>query len=153
MVHFGDYLGQMQRWLDVFDRSQLFVGFTEQIRSSPRVFLNAIFDFLGVEGPVQFDEAGLNELVNAGVSRRLTPELRDCLCRIYGGRTRQLVDFIRREFAIDPPVEWNESLAASKVDTIGSHDDNDDSPDNLCYRLAQSFPGVAAAFGSDPYST
>jgi hypothetical protein len=138
-VALGDYLGQIQRWLEVFDGSQLFIGFTEQLRSSPRAFLNAIFDFLGVERLAQFDDALLHEQVNVGETRSLTPELRDVLRRIYAGRTRQLVDFIQREFAIDPPVEWNDLLAASEVDTSGppAADDNN-SPDNLCYRLAPS---------------
>lgn len=138
IVLFGDYLGQLQRWLDVFARSQIFIGFTEQIQSSPRDLLNSIFDFLGVERPVQFDDVGLSERVNAGVTRRLTPELRDYLHRIYGGRTRQLVDFLRREFAIEPPAEWNELLAASHADTFVSHDAGHMSPDNLCDSLAQS---------------
>ncbi len=137
-VHFGDYLGQLQRWLEVFDRSQIFVGFTEQIHSSPRELLNAIHDFLSVGQPAQIDKASLTERVNPGESRQLSPELRDVLRRIYGGRTRQLVDFLRHEFALVPPAEWHDSLALSGADSSAAIAAGEKVPDHLCDRLAQS---------------
>jgi hypothetical protein len=136
IVLFGDYLGQLERWLQVFDRSQLFIGFTEQIKSSPQGLLNAIFDFLGAGRSDQFDEAELNEQANPGVARALTVELRECLRSIYAGRTRQLIDFVRREFALEAPVEWNASLSGLNVVAPASQADGG-SADDVCSRLAQ----------------
>jgi hypothetical protein len=134
----GDYLGQLRRWLDVFDRRQMFVAFSEQIESSPQALLNGIFDFLGVERVAQFVDARLSERVNAGVPRELTPELRTYLQRIYNGRTRQLAEFLRRELALEPPLEWNDSLARLDIDTPLAVDADMSSPDNLCHRMAES---------------
>ncbi|HEY3968169.1 MAG TPA: hypothetical protein VGM05_26640, partial [Planctomycetaceae bacterium] len=103
--------------------------------SSPRELLNAIHDFLGVGEPAQFDKVCLTERVNPGESRQLTPKLRDVLRRIYGGRTRQLVDFIRREFALAPPEEWNDSLVWASDSRAAC--DGGPGPDDLCNRLAQ----------------
>jgi|GEM_PF-2147371 len=136
-VLFGDYLGQLQRWLEVFDRSQVFVGFSEQIQSSPRELLNAICKFLGVDTKHEFDAAGLSERVNAGESRPLTGELRDCLRRIYGGRSRQLVEFLIREFAVQPPEQWNDSLTAVADGTCDARNDGS-RVDDLCDRLGPS---------------
>src|SRR4051794_30915368 len=42
----GDYLGQLRRWLEVFPRDQLFVGFYESIASEPDDLLRHVLDFV-----------------------------------------------------------------------------------------------------------
>lgn len=138
LVLSGDYLGQLERWVNVFGRRQIFVGFTEQMRDSPRVLLDAVFDFLGVERPAASEDASLNERVNAGEMRTLTAELRDCLFRIYGRRSKRLLKFIRRKFGLRPPASWNVTCAAPASRSDARHAVYDD----LCSRLARSADDV-----------
>ncbi|HLJ12737.1 MAG TPA: sulfotransferase domain-containing protein, partial [Planctomycetaceae bacterium] len=144
-VLFGDYLGQLQRWLGVFDRSRFFIGFYEQIQQAPHELLDRIFDFLGVERLARVEEARVRERVNAGLSWRLTPELQRSLRRIYAGRTRQLADFLGHEFGTAPPAEWNDTLGALETSESGPRAsaapvDAVDSAglDDLCDKLARS---------------
>ena len=44
----GDYLGQLERWLSVFPREQMYVDFYERIGSDPVGLLTDVFRFLGV---------------------------------------------------------------------------------------------------------
>lgn len=136
-VLFGDYLGQMQRWLSIFDRGQFFPAFIEDARRNPREFLNRVFDFLEISRPTHFEDADLHERVNPGLPLRLAPELLECLRRIYDGRTRQLVEFLRGEFAISPPPEWENTMARPDVGEIAAQH-GDDGCESFCVRLAQS---------------
>ncbi len=136
LVLCGDYLGQLERWLEVFDRRQVYIGFFEQIQRAPRDLLNSVFDFLGLATPARIDDEALAERVNAGVSKHLTPELGDCLRRIYGKRTKQFVNFVKQQIALDPPAEWIDTLTPPGglrrgEPALAEFDD-------LCSRLARS---------------
>src|SRR5262249_16352453 len=41
----GDYLGQLRRWLSVFPREQVYVGFYESIARRPEALLRDLFTF------------------------------------------------------------------------------------------------------------
>lgn len=136
LVLSSDYLGQLQRWLAVFNRRQVFVAFTDQMQASPRGLLNDIFNFLEVKRPALEHDTNLNERVNVGEARGLNHELRDCLRRIYARRTGKLLDFVRNELGIDAPPAWKAWLAAA--DFAPSRGTDDTIFDDLCSRLARS---------------
>ena len=48
----GDYLGQLRRWLSVFPREQLYVGFYESLARRPETLLRDLFGFLGIDPDV-----------------------------------------------------------------------------------------------------
>jgi len=68
----GDYLGQLQRWLSVFPREQVYLGFFEDLARSPRELLRGLLQFLGIDPEFAISDAVTVERVNAGVPKDLS---------------------------------------------------------------------------------
>jgi hypothetical protein len=102
----GDYLGQLRRWLSVFPRDQVFVGFHEDIAIRPAELLREVLAFLGVDASLDLAAFPLHERILAGQSGDPPPGVRDFLHRQWHGRTRELVAFLKRAFDCSPPQNW-----------------------------------------------
>ncbi len=102
----GDYLGQLRRWLAVFPRDQMYVGFYESIASAPEHLLGDLFPFLGVRTDVDFSTFRLRERIQPGLPAPLPPDLRADLQELWSNRTRELVPFLREQFNLRLPPEW-----------------------------------------------
>ena len=106
----GDYLGQLRRWMSVFPREQLFVGFYESIASRPEALLRDIFTFLGVKVDVDLSRFRVAERILAGPPRDLPSALHRELHRVLHARTLELAAFLREQFNLTPPAEWRTIL-------------------------------------------
>ncbi len=109
---FGDYLGQLRRWLSVFPRQQFYVGFYESIARDPSALLRDVFAFLGVTTRVDFSSFHVHTKILAGQDGELRPALRQTLLGLFGQRTRELASFLRERLALECPPEWQQTLTA-----------------------------------------
>jgi hypothetical protein len=107
----GDYLGQLRRWLSVFPREQLFLGFYESIVSRPRDVLRDVFAFLGVSSDVESSALPFAEKILPGLPGALAPSLRRFLQNQLHDRTRELASFLRERFNLPLPPEWSAILS------------------------------------------
>jgi hypothetical protein len=108
----GDYLGQLRRWLSVFPREQVYVGFYESIAKSPECLLRDLFAFLGVDAGVDFSTFRLRERVLPGRVAALSAPLQAFLQRLLHDRSCALAAFLHDQLALEVPPEWHASLAA-----------------------------------------
>lgn len=108
----GDYLGQLRRWLSVFPREQMFIGFFEDIAARPEALLCAVFAFLGVPSDVDLAGYPVRERVLSGLAADLTPSLTQMLRRLLYARTQELVSFLSNSIGLKPPPEWEGSFRA-----------------------------------------
>jgi hypothetical protein len=107
----GDYLGQLRRWLSVFPREQVYVGFFETIATDPERLLRELFAFLGVRADIDLSAFPTRERVLAGLEAELPPRLRDSLHRLLHSCTAQLAQFLSEQFGLVPPDAWRDTLA------------------------------------------
>jgi hypothetical protein len=110
----GDYLGQLRRWLSVFPREQMFIGFYESIAARPEALLREVFSFLGVSPDVDLTGFPVRERVLPGLPGDLSPYLTHHLQQLLGPRTRELASFLRGSLGLEPPGEWQTSLGPSE---------------------------------------
>ncbi len=111
----GDYLGQLRRWLSVFPREQMYVDFYESVAHDPHRLLRNVFAFLGVAPDVDLSAFPHGEKIFCGLPGELSPPLRRCLQQLHGGRTRELASFLREQFGLSLPSEWEANLASADV--------------------------------------
>jgi hypothetical protein len=102
----GDYLGQLRRWLSVFPRDQLYVGFFEGIVRCPQRLLTEILAFLGLRPDVDFSQFRLTEKILPGLPGELPPSLRVGAERLIQARTQELEQFLHQHFHLSLPSEW-----------------------------------------------
>src|SRR5262249_11248380 len=102
----GDYLGQLRRWLSVFPREQVYMGFYEAIARQPETLLRDLFGFLGVDPGVDLSSFPVRDRILTGLPGALTGPLEHSLHHLLHDRTRQLVTFLREHFNLEPPAEW-----------------------------------------------
>jgi hypothetical protein len=130
----GDYLGQLQRWLAVFPREQVYLGFFEEIVHSPRRFLRDLLEFLEIDPEFSESEQVILERVNIGIPKDIPAKVHQHLAAIHADRTRELVEYLHDEHGMTVPMEWAESLAATGAPdgslterlTVGPWDIGDD---------------------------
>ncbi len=115
----GDYLGQLQRWLSVFPREQVYLGFFEEIVHSPRRLLREILEFLELDPSFADSERVILERVNVGLPRDIPARVRQCLTAIHADRTRSLAEYLHDEHGMTVPLEWAETLAPANHSEIG----------------------------------
>ena len=131
----GDYPGQLQRWLSVFPREQVYLGFFEEIVHSPRRLLREMLEFLEID-PSFADSENVSTRTRErrNSQRPFPPSPRARLVAIHGDRTRSLAEHLHDEHGMTVPLEWAETLAppASSVSSenepawVGSWDAGDD---------------------------
>jgi hypothetical protein len=108
----GDYLGQLRRWLSVFPKEQVYVGFYESIAHEPQALLRRLFRFLGVESDLDLAAFPAEERILPGLRGTLPPTLAEDLWRLLSGRTEELASFLAEQFGLAPPTEWATGSAA-----------------------------------------
>jgi hypothetical protein len=107
----GDYLGQLRRWLSVFPRERVYVGYYESIARSPAALLRDIFSLLGLSADVDFSTFPLHERILPGEPGALSADLHRFLHGLLHARSRELIDFLREQWGAQPPPEWREVLS------------------------------------------
>jgi hypothetical protein len=79
----GDYAAILDRWLSIFPRKQLFIGFFEQISESPRQLLSDVFDFLGVSRDVDWAQFPYAKVVHGGLDVPMKQSYHEFLRKLY----------------------------------------------------------------------
>jgi hypothetical protein len=106
----GDYLGQLRRWLAVFPREQVFVGFYESLASRGEDLLRTIFGFLGVDADVDLATFPVKERILPGLEGQPSPALERCLQQLLHERTLELTTFLRERLGLEVPTPWQRTL-------------------------------------------
>jgi hypothetical protein len=109
----GDYLGQLQRWLSVFPREQVYLGFFEEIVHSPRRLLRELLEFLELDPGFSDSEDVILERVNSGIPKDLPPKIHQYLTALHADRTRELTEYLHDEHGMTVPMEWAEALGTT----------------------------------------
>jgi len=118
----GDYLGQLQRWLSVFPREQIYVDLYEGLATDPQALLQRIFAFLGVAtGQLDWSAFRLHETILPGEEMALAPGLRRELQCLLQDRTRQLKGFLREEFGLCVRQAWENTLESGTAAAADVH--------------------------------
>jgi hypothetical protein len=108
---FGDYLGQLRRWLAVFPRQQFFVGSYEEIKTNPEQLLIRVFDFLGVKPKVNWSGFRVREVILPGISKSLPEHLERDLRGLLQRRCWQASAFLDEQFALNVAGLWAATLS------------------------------------------
>lgn len=116
----GDYLGQLKRWLSVFPREQIYLGYFEDLVAAPRPFLRSVLNFLDVDPDFADSQRVTIEPVNAGLSKAISRRVEQHLAELYQKRTIELAAFLDREFNMTVPREWHRTIAPSIADGISN---------------------------------
>jgi hypothetical protein len=106
----GDYLGQLRRWASVFPREQLYVGFYESVLTRPGELLREIFHFLGADATIDLMQFPLRERFLSGDELDIPPRLKPCLRGLLRSRSQELAGFLKDNFALETPAEWQTTL-------------------------------------------
>ena len=111
----GDYLGHLRRWLTVFPRQQVHIGFYESIVREPEVLMRQLFGFLGVNPDVDFGDFPVRDTIMQGLELEMKADHRQFLQTILGERNRELVTYFKEQLNLVPPPEWGETLQSGSV--------------------------------------
>jgi hypothetical protein len=117
----GDYLGQLQRWLSVFPRHQVYVDLYERIATEPERLLTRLCDFLEVETrEIDWSAFRLGETILPGMEMPLPPALGRELPGLLRERTKELAIFLREQFDLEVGEVWRNTLAPDASECTAS---------------------------------
>ncbi|HVY78853.1 MAG TPA: sulfotransferase domain-containing protein [Solirubrobacterales bacterium] len=91
----GRYVGQLQRWLECFDRDRVLVLAAEDLFADPRGVVLQTQEFLGLEPLPPSDTSPRNARSYAPIE----PALRERLTAGFAAENRRLYELVGREFA------------------------------------------------------
>lgn len=97
----SDYLTILDNWTTVYPDEQIFVGFFDDIVTRPRVFLERVFQHVGVTRDVDWDGFPYNRVVNKGPKAPIPDRFLDVLLDMYSDQTRRL-----QERFGGPTLDW-----------------------------------------------
>lgn len=98
----GDYLEMLQRWLDVVDRENLFIGFQEQIVNRPKELLLRVFGHIGLAGPHPWGLLPVSTRLHTGIEAPMPPPVGRFLVERHLAEIEQLVPIL----GASPVAEW-----------------------------------------------
>lgn len=102
----NDYLTDIKRWLSIFPKQQLYVGFYESIQDDPIKLLTEVFDHLGVSAIADWSEFPISSIINATVEKTIPDSLKSALNALYKQPVCELAEFLKTQFNLDLPSEW-----------------------------------------------
>jgi Sulfotransferase domain len=107
----ADYLGQLQRWLSVFPREQIYVDLYERLATEPRDLLLRVLRFLGADTKhIDWTQFRTDERILPGVEKALPTALAVQLRQLLHDRSLQLRDFLQKEFGLRVTQTWSNTL-------------------------------------------
>lgn len=110
-IAFGDYFGCLKRWLAVFPKDRFYLGFHDSIRDNPKKILIEIFEFLGTHKKVDWAQFKIYERIFDSTKKESTDNIKIVLKLLHQKRTLQLAQFLKKEFDIDIPAYWKNTLS------------------------------------------
>jgi hypothetical protein len=116
-IHFhSNYLRDIQCWLSVFPKEQMFIGFYEAIRDRPEQLLADLFAYLEARPITDWSRFPLSAVIHPGIEKGIPPHVELVLCHLYQRMTRELAQFLREEFGLELPLSW-QSITREKTIT------------------------------------
>lgn len=79
----SSYLDNLNNWLSVFPRDQLFIGFFDHIISSPKELLIEIFNHIGVSSSIDWSSYPLHRVINRAQSIPMPEKYKEFLSNMY----------------------------------------------------------------------
>jgi hypothetical protein len=114
-----DFEWCLSQWLEVFDRSQVYVDFYETVGRDPRALLRRVFSHVGVGSDVDWSLLQAEQIIHSSTDGQAPPEeIRRFLDATYGAKARSLRSFLSSTFALECPPEWDPVLAAPSPDPV-----------------------------------
>ena len=86
----SEFIGTLDRWSQVFDKSQILIEFFDDIVHHPEDLVRRVFRHLGVDDQIPLDGAALREKVNSSTSAAIPMDLYKLLCERHLDQLRQL---------------------------------------------------------------
>lgn len=84
------YSTVIDNWLKYFSEDQLHVCFFDDIKNDPESLLRNVFRHIGVDAQLDYQQLGLQEVVNRGMQIPLRPAYRDYLNETYASEIETL---------------------------------------------------------------
>jgi len=94
----SDYAQVLKNWYKVFDADNIFIGNFEEIKSQPKQFLIALFEFLKVDVPTDWDAFKLEEKINSNPNYELDEEYQNMIRNLVADDLKELKDLIPGKF-------------------------------------------------------
>lgn len=86
----NDYPTNLDNWLSIFPREQLFVGFYDAIARDPQSLLRQIFSFLGVSSDVDWNGFPYGQVINKNPESPIPARCREFLEQAYAADIENL---------------------------------------------------------------
>ena len=137
----GDYLGQLRRWLAVFPREQIFVGFYESIADRPADLLRRVFGFLGVDPTRTSMPSRCTSASCRASTSRCRPRSHADLHDLLHERTRELAAFVEGRFGLQPPPPGTPSSRVPRVGSLAPAPFDAEALRGVCAQ-EEDFPGA-----------
>ena len=115
----SDYVRTLNIWTSCFPQEQIYIGFYDDIVQDPQKFLLNIFDFLGIESTIAFNNETLNKKVNISRELQIPAEIKYYLANKYYPELLKLSNLVGGYF-VDWLEEAEKILNATKKGTAAN---------------------------------
>ncbi|TAN61693.1 hypothetical protein EPN18_06200 [bacterium] len=112
---FNDYLGALKRWLSFFPKEQIYVGFYETIKNNPVHLLSDICQHLGVNNNENWSAFPVSKISFKGLDEEIPLKIKALLRNLYRRKTLELATFLKANFNISLPAEWDNTLLGEET--------------------------------------
>jgi hypothetical protein len=109
-----DFEWSISQWLSVFDVSQLYVDFYAQVRRNPLQLLANVLRHIGIAADVPRCASTLAQVVNGNAMLSRPHRIKQFLEALYVPKAKSLSRFLKRQFGLTCPPEWDRVLHAAR---------------------------------------
>ena len=82
-VQRGNYINIIKNWKECFPVDQIFIGLYDEIKNTPKVFAERVFNFLQISTDIDWDSFPLNEHIFKGIEKSMPQNIRKYLDNTY----------------------------------------------------------------------
>ena len=100
------YSTVIDNWLKFFSEDQFHICFFDDIKNDPASLLRNVFQHIGAEAQLDYQQLGLQEVINRGMQIPLRPQYRNYLYETYASE----IDTLRQRFG-EKILPWVVSLS------------------------------------------
>ena len=115
----SDYVRTLNIWTSCFPQEQICIGFYDDIVQDPQKFLLNIFDFLGIENTIVFNNETLNKKVNVSRELQISAEIKYYLANKYYPEVLKLSNLVGG-YSVDWLEEAEKILNATEKGTAAN---------------------------------
>ena len=115
----SDYVRTLNIWNSCFPQEQIYIGFYDDIVQDPQKFLLNVFNFLGIESTIAFNNETLNKKVNISRELQILAEIKYYLANKYYPELLKLSNLVGG-YSIDWLEEAEKILNATEKGTVAN---------------------------------